>query len=119
MAILLAETGQEVHGYVVLEFMRTAHTRVGMILDLQGDSEQVLNALLSTAMSLAEQHGVHLVYCDSIAPLAYRRAFRRNGFLSFPPLKSPTLIAYSNSPNVPPEVLRNPHHWLIHSGDIL
>lgn len=116
-SIFVAEKSGEIRGYLVLEHKLQGVTKVSYIFDLIAQSEESMHCLVSKAMDDCQQKRVDLILYSLIANKTYRRILKRSGFISLPFLKGARFCAYSSSPRVPKEFLRDPKNWFVQTGD--
>ncbi len=115
-----AEVAGEIQGYNVLRCLYKREVKCGVFCDILTQSEEIAHHLVSEAMKYFEQEKVDLVYFTMINNRLSKtlfRAFRRSGFISIPFIKGMRLCAYSSSPDIPKDFIRDSENWLIQSGD--
>jgi RimJ/RimL family protein N-acetyltransferase len=117
-SIFIAEKANEICGYVALEHEIQKGTKLCFIFDLMAQSEEIMHCLVSRAVEDCRQNKVDLILYPLIANRAYHRVLKRNGFLSSPLEKPRHFCAYSNSPSISKELLRDPRNWIVQLGDV-
>jgi len=115
--IYVAEIAGKIYGYLVFQCTQTEQTKVGNIFDILAQSEKIAQHLISKAIEHCKQERVDTIYCSMIANNLYLKAFRKNGFVSLPFVKGSKFCAYSSSPNIPKEFLKDPKNWVVQIGD--
>lgn len=116
-SIFVAEKASEIWGYVVSGYKIQSGVKVSRIFDMVAQSEEVMCCLISRLIEDCKQNRVDLIIYRLIANKTYRQVFKRNGFISVPFIKGFHLCAYSTSPSIHKEFLRNPQNWLVQTGD--
>ena len=114
-SIYIAEKGGEICGYLVLRYMRREHTRLAAICDILTQSPQISRCLIWEAVEHCEREKVDVVYGHMIADRTLIKSFRNSGSIPF--LRSRRFVAYSTSPHVSTEFLKDPKNWFVQIGD--
>jgi hypothetical protein len=118
--IFLAETAAGIRGYVVLQRRRVRGIRIGHIIDLLAESEEVMHALVSTVIEYCRLDDADMVVAHQIArDNGTCRTLKKSGFMWVPWTGRLTLVlvAYAVSPAVPNCILADPENWLVQIGD--
>lgn len=116
-SLFLAEKAEEIYGYLVLCCQQEGDIRVSSIFDIMAKSEEIIRCLVSRAIEYCKQEKVDLIIYAAIANKTYRRALRKSGFISIPFMKADHFCAYSSSPDIPIEFLKDAKNWLVQIGD--
>jgi len=117
-SIFIAETANEVGGYLVLRHITSESVKYSVIFDMMAESEEVMGRLVAEAVRDCRQAGVDFIMYRLIADKAYHRVSRRNGFFAIPFSKvGDYFCVHSNSAQIPKEFLRDPGNWLVQTGD--
>lgn len=116
-SIFASERAGEIDGYLVLRCRHREGIRLGNILDIMAQSEEVIWNLVSRATKYCQQERVDLIYWITKANRTYYGAFKKSGFLSIPFMKAGRFIAYSSSPQVSKAFLQDSHNWFVQMGD--
>ncbi|MFC2021450.1 GNAT family N-acetyltransferase [Chloroflexota bacterium] len=116
-SIYIAEKTDMICGYLVFRCITREETKVGLIFDICAESEEIAQCLILKAIEECEQAKVDLIYCSLIANKMYLQAFRKRGFISSPLVKGGWFCAYSSSPHISREFLKNPGNWYVQTGD--
>jgi hypothetical protein len=114
--IYVAERSEAVVGYLVLSRKQADQAKIGVIIDVFAESEEVTQCLISEASERCKQEKLDLIYGARIAGTSLARAYRRNGFVPVPFAEDIRVIGFSFSPNIT-EQLRNPKNWFLQIGD--
>jgi len=115
-SIYIAEKRGEICGYLVLRYTQREHTKQGVICDILTQSPQISRCLISEAVQHCEREKADVVYGNMIADRTLIKSFRDSGFVTF--LKSQWFVAYSRSPHVSAEFLRDSRNWFVQIGDL-
>lgn len=116
-SIFVAEKGNEVQGYLVLQYTMQNGVKVSHIFDLLAQSEEIMHCLISRAIEHGVQNNAALILYSLIANETYHRVLKRNGFISLPFNKGAHFCAYSSSPQISKTLLEDPKNWLVQIGD--
>lgn len=114
--ICIAEREGLIAGYLVISRKQLGQARIGVILDIFSESEQVAQCLIADAMTRCRQERLDLLYGARVAGTPLARAFRRNGFLPALFVKAIRVTGRSVSPDITSQ-LQNPKNWFLQIGD--
>lgn len=114
--ICVAEQAQAIVGYLVVSRKQVDQARIGVILDVFSESEEIAQCLISEAVTRCRQEKLDLLYGARMAGTPLARALRRNGFLSVPFVKAVRVTGRSVSPAIA-EQLQDPKNWFLQIGD--
>jgi GNAT superfamily N-acetyltransferase len=115
--IYVAEKRGAVSGYLVMRCAQMQQARAAIIFDVLAETDTIAQCLVARAVERSAQDNMDVVYWSSVGGRALAGAFRRNGFMSLPFLKSLRLCAYANSPSVSKELLQDSANWHVQMGD--
>ena len=113
----IAEKAGEIHGYSVLRCRQEGNIKLGVIFDILAQSQEIAHCLVSKAIQRFEYEKVDIVLCRMIANKTLCQAFRKNGFISIPFIKGGYFCAYSSSPRISQETLKDHRNWFVQLGD--
>lgn len=116
-SILAAEKAGEIVGYLILRQGEEREVKVGRIFDMMAESAEVMHCLISKAIEQCIQNKTDLIFYHLIANKSYHQVLKWNGFISSPFIKGGRFCAYSSSPYIPMEFLKNPENWFVQIGD--
>ena len=116
-SIYLAEKTDEILGYIVLRTLQREYRKVVAVLDILADSGQIAQSLVSQAVQHSKRGKADLIYCNFLTNKTYVQAFRNNGFMSVPFIKGSRFCAYSSSPDISRDFLRDAKNWFVQIGD--
>ncbi len=114
--IYVAEQTEAIVGYLVASRKQADHARIGVVLDVFTESEEIAQCLISEAITRCRQEKLDLLYGARMTGTPLARAFRRNGFLPLPFVKAIHITGRSVSPGVA-EQLQDPKNWFLQIGD--
>ena len=114
--ICLAERAEAVVGYLVLSRKQVDRARIGIILDVFAESEEIAQCLVSEALTRCRQDKLDLLYGARMAGTSLARTFRRSGFVPVPFVKAIRVTGRSVSPGIAGQ-LQNPKNWFLQIGD--
>lgn len=117
--IYIAEKTGQIYGYLVLRCLQQDDVKAGRIFDILAQSEEIAQCLVSKAVEHCEREKVDFIIINGsmIANKIYLKSLRKNGFIAIPFIKGGRFIAYSSSPHISKDFLRNPENWLVQMGD--
>lgn len=116
--ILAAQRVHEILGYVVLKHERlTSGTSLSHILDLVAQSDDVMDCLVSSAVQDCRSMEVDMILYQSLSNKSCRNVLKRRGFVPVPFFRGGRFCAFSSSPSISKNFLRNPDNWLVQIGD--
>lgn len=114
--ICLAEQAEAVAGYLVLSRKQVDQARIGIILDVFAESEEIAQCLVSEAVTRCRQEKLDLIYGARMEGTSLAKTFRRSGFLPVPFVKGMRVTGRSVSPSIAGQ-LQNPKNWFLQIGD--
>ena len=115
--IYIAEKDGEIDGYLVLRCLEMEQKKEGVIFDILAQSEEIAQCLISRAVEHCKQEAVDFIHGRMLANKTLLKAFRKNGFISIPFIKSLWFVAYTNSPDISKEFLMDAKNWFVQVGD--
>jgi hypothetical protein len=115
--VFAAQKDSKICGYVVFQHKAQGEVKAGIIFDIIGESESVLNALMSGVVNECRKHGDDIIYYSSLNNAVYHKALKMSGFMSLPFVKGNYFSIYSTSPSFSQDFLSNSQNWLVHLGD--
>lgn len=115
-SIYLGRRSETVAGYLVLGHRETDSARIGIIVDILAESDEVAECLISEAVDHCRLDKRDLIWSARIAGTPLARAYRRNGFISVPFAKSIGIKGRSSSPSIAQQ-MQNPKNWFLQMGD--
>lgn len=115
--IFLAESGQEILGYIVLKWMTSWEEKAGTVMDLLTlpGRDDIAGCLIARAIQRCRETGSEALHYHISSTSSYYRCFRRSGFISFGEGVT-RLVAQANSAELPLEFISNPANWHITVG---
>lgn len=116
--IYLALQEERIQGYIVFYCETIDNLKFGHIVDLfvKGGAKKALNILIMKSVTELELENVDLITCyTSPYNLFYKKELKKNGFV-FKKTKA-KLFAYTNSEDIPAEILSHPEKWFITRAD--
>lgn len=119
---LIAETDDEIMGYVIVRCMEQFGLRAGMIVDLGAlpDREPVLDVLLVEAEDSLREQRMDLVACLINGDNDYVAVLRKQGFLPLPGklgFKEWYFGCRINTPRLDKAFFADPSNWFLTFGD--
>lgn len=114
--ICIAEREEVIAGYLVISRKQLDRARIGVILDVFAESEDVARYLIADAVTRCRQEKLDLLYGARMAGTPLAGAFRRDGFLPLPFMKAIRITGRSVSPGIAAQ-LQDPKNWFLQIGD--
>lgn len=114
--ICVAEREEVIAGYLVVSRKHLDRARIGVILDVFAESEDVARYLIGDVVTRCRQEKLDLLYGARMAGTTLARAFRRDGFLPLPFMKAIRVTGRSVSPGIAAQ-LQDPKNWFLQIGD--
>jgi len=106
-----------VRGYMVFQQGHRGRLRVNRIFDILADSTEAAQHLITESVKHMEVNGANITYCGLVDDGFYSDALHKCGFRHMPLVKGGWFCAYSASPSVPVELIKDSGNWYIQTGD--
>lgn len=116
--IYIAEKFGTICGYIVLSKLKEKYKTKAAVYELIAASESIARCMISQVSERCRKDYVGQISWVGLADKTYLRAFRKQGFFSYPRRHQEKFVVYSSHPKIPIEYLTNPQNWFIQRGDL-